>query len=121
MAHFKSSELVGYRREGDDQYEISDAEMSRQRRRVGMVFQRFNLFPHKAALENIMEGPAQVLRKPVADVRNHAKCLLFRVGLGDKAGHYPSQLSGITRRVGCRRASAFHENSVVELPHLVDA
>lgn len=50
-------ELIGYRRDGNNLHEISDAEISRQRRRIGMVFQRFNLFPHKTALENIIEGP----------------------------------------------------------------
>ncbi|NWJ25770.1 amino acid ABC transporter ATP-binding protein [Rhizobium sp. RM] len=87
-------ELIGYRREGNNLYEVSDAEISRQRRRIGMVFQRFNLFPHKTALENIMEGPVHVLGEPVADVRNRALELLARVGLSDKADHYPSQLSG---------------------------
>ncbi|MFK0386418.1 amino acid ABC transporter ATP-binding protein [Agrobacterium sp. NPDC090273] len=87
-------ELIGYRREGNNLYEVSDAEISRQRRRIGMVFQRFNLFPHKTALENIMEGPIHVLGEPVADVRNRALELLARVGLSDKADHYPSQLSG---------------------------
>ncbi len=87
-------ELIGYRREGKNLYEVSDAEISRQRRRIGMVFQRFNLFPHKTALENIMEGPVHVLGEPVADVRNRALELLARVGLSDKADHYPSQLSG---------------------------
>ncbi|EHJ96347.1 amino acid ABC transporter ATP-binding protein [Agrobacterium tumefaciens] len=100
-----NDELVGYRREGNNLHEISDVEMSRQRRRVGMVFQRFNLFPHKTALENVMEGPVQVLREPVADVRKRAQDLLVRVGLGDKAGHYPSQLSGgQQQRVAIARA-----------------
>lgn len=58
-------ELIGYRRDGNNLHEISDAEISRQRRRIGMVFQRFNLFPHKTALENLIEGPVQVLGEPV--------------------------------------------------------
>ncbi len=100
-----NDELVGYRREVNNLHEISDAEMSRQRQRIGMVFQRFNLFPHKTALENIMEGPVQVLREPVVDVRRRAGELLERVGLGDKGGHYPSQLSGgQQQRVAIARA-----------------
>uniref|UniRef100_UPI0031011ADA amino acid ABC transporter ATP-binding protein n=1 Tax=Neorhizobium sp. EC2-8 TaxID=3129230 RepID=UPI0031011ADA len=98
-------ELVGYRREGNNLHEISDAEMSRQRRHIGMVFQRFNLFPHKTALENIMEGPIHVLGEPVDEVRQRARDLLQRVGLADKAGHYPSQLSGgQQQRVAIARA-----------------
>lgn len=100
-----NDELVGYRRDGNNLHEISDAEMSRQRRRIGMVFQRFNLFPHKTAMENIMEGPVHVLREPVADVRKRAEDLLVRVGLGDKGGHYPAQLSGgQQQRVAIARA-----------------
>jgi polar amino acid transport system ATP-binding protein len=100
-----NDELVGYRREGDNLHEISDAEMSRQRRRIGMVFQRFNLFPHMTALQNVMEGPVHVLKEPVADVRKRAEEVLGRVGLGDKIGHYPSQLSGgQQQRVAIARA-----------------
>ena len=97
--------LVGYRRDGNNLHEISDLEMSRQRRHIGMVFQRFNLFPHKTALENVMEGPVHVLREPVAEVRKRAQELLERVGLSDKGAHYPSQLSGgQQQRVAIARA-----------------
>lgn len=100
-----NDELVGYRREGDNLHEISDAEMSRQRRRIGMVFQRFNLFPHMTALQNVMEGPVHVLKEPIADVRKRAEEVLGRVGLGDKIGHYPGQLSGgQQQRVAIARA-----------------
>ncbi|RVJ67735.1 ATP-binding cassette domain-containing protein, partial [Sinorhizobium medicae] len=85
-----NDELIGYRREGNNLHEISDAEISRQRRRIGMVFQRFNLFPHKTALENIIEGPVHVLGEPVKEARSRASALLERVGLADKADHYPS-------------------------------
>jgi polar amino acid transport system ATP-binding protein len=100
-----NDELVGYRREGNNLYEISDAEMSRQRRRIGMVFQKFNLFPHKTALENVMEGPVHVLREPVAEARERAEDLLRRVGLTDKSSQYPAQLSGgQQQRVAIARA-----------------
>jgi len=100
-----NGELIGYRREGDHLHEISDAEISRQRRRIGMVFQRFNLFPHMTALENIIEGPVQVLNEPMAEARDRAMALLDRVGLADKAGHYPSELSGgQQQRVAIARA-----------------
>jgi len=58
------------------------------------VFQRFNLFPHLTALQNIIEGPVQVLREPAADATKRALALLERVGLADKRDAYPSQLSG---------------------------
>lgn len=100
-----NDELVGYRRDGNNLHEISDQEISRQRRHIGMVFQRFNLFPHKTALENVMEGPIQVLGEPVGEVRKRASDLLVRVGLGDKQNHYPSQLSGgQQQRVAIARA-----------------
>jgi polar amino acid transport system ATP-binding protein len=109
-----NDELVGYRREGNNLHEIGDAEMSRQRRRIGMVFQRFNLFPHKTALENIMEGPIQVLREPASDVRKRAQDLLVRVGLGDKGGHYPSQLSGgQQQRVAIARAMCMRPDLIL--------
>ncbi|CAN7698214.1 amino acid ABC transporter ATP-binding protein [Neorhizobium sp. LjRoot104] len=100
-----NDELVGYRRDGNRLHEISDAEIARQRRRIGMVFQRFNLFPHMTALQNIMEGPVQVLGESLKTAREHAEMLLDRVGLGDKKGHYPSELSGgQQQRVAIARA-----------------
>lgn len=109
-----NDELVGYRREGNNLYEISDKEISRQRRHIGMVFQRFNLFPHLTALENVMEGPVQVLGEPVAEVKARALELLARVGLGDKAGHYPSQLSGgQQQRVAIARAMAMRPELIL--------
>jgi polar amino acid transport system ATP-binding protein len=87
-------ELVGYRRVGDALHPLSESEIARQRRKTGMVFQRFNLFPHLTALENVIEGPVQVLRKRPAEARDAAKALLERVGLAAKAGAYPAELSG---------------------------
>jgi polar amino acid transport system ATP-binding protein len=107
-------ELIGYRRDGNNLHEISDAEISRQRRRIGMVFQRFNLFPHKTALENITEGPVQVLGEPVKEARDRASALLERVGLADKANHYPSELSGgQQQRVAIARAMGMRPDLIL--------
>jgi polar amino acid transport system ATP-binding protein len=72
-----------------------------------MVFQQFNLFPHMTALENVMEAPVHVLKMPKNEARDMAQALLDRVGLGNKAGSYPSQLSGgQQQRVAIARALA---------------
>lgn len=77
------------------------------RRKSGMVFQQYNLFPHKTALENVMEGPVAVQGKPAEQAREAAVALLEKVGLGDKTGLYPYQLSGgQQQRVGIARALA---------------
>lgn len=100
-------ELAGYARKGDMLRELSDAEIARQRLASGMVFQRFNLFGHQTALQNIMEGPVTVQRRPRAEVREEAMALLTRVGLADKHGAYPSELSGgQQQRVAIARALA---------------
>lgn len=100
-------ELVGYRQKGDKLYELKDSEVALQRRDIGMVFQRFNLFPHMTALENVMEAPIQVKGEAKAVARARAEKLLDRVGLGDKAKNYPSQLSGgQQQRVAIARALA---------------
>ena len=100
-------ELVGYRREGDRLYELNEAQIARQRLATGMVFQRFNLFPHMTALENIIEGPVQVLRRPKAEAIAEAKALLDRVGLAHKADAFPVELSGgQQQRVAIARALA---------------
>jgi polar amino acid transport system ATP-binding protein len=100
-------ELVGYRQRGDRLYELKDREVAAKRRDIGMVFQRFNLFPHMTALENVMEAPVQVRKEARAVARERASRLLDRVGLGDKAGNYPAQLSGgQQQRVAIARALA---------------
>jgi polar amino acid transport system ATP-binding protein len=100
-------ELVGYREKGDRLYELKDSEVALKRRDIGMVFQRFNLFPHMTAIENVMEAPVQVKGQSKADARERAERLLERVGLADKAKSYPAQLSGgQQQRVAIARALA---------------
>ncbi|WP_279398817.1 amino acid ABC transporter ATP-binding protein [Streptomyces sp. APSN-46.1] len=100
-------QLVGYRQKGDKLYELKDSEVAAQRREIGMVFQRFNLFPHMTAIENVMEAPVMVKGESRAVARERAIRLLDRVGLGDKGGNYPSQLSGgQQQRVAIARALA---------------
>jgi polar amino acid transport system ATP-binding protein len=100
-------ELVGYRERAGKLYELPEREVARQRRDIGMVFQRFNLFPHMTALENIMEAPCRVKKEPKDAVRERARSLLARVGLGDRGDAYPSQLSGgQQQRVAIARALA---------------
>ncbi|WP_128983065.1 amino acid ABC transporter ATP-binding protein [Streptomyces roseicoloratus] len=100
-------QLVGYRQKGDKLYELKDSEVAAQRRDIGMVFQRFNLFPHMTALANVMEAPIQVKGESKAVARERAERLLDRVGLRDRMGNYPSQLSGgQQQRVAIARALA---------------
>lgn len=106
-------ELLGYRRgtgsKADQLYELPDKVIAEQRSHIGMVFQRFNLFPHKTACENVMEAPVHVAKRPKAQARAEALELLDRVGLADRAGHYPSELSGgQQQRVAIARALAMH-------------
>jgi polar amino acid transport system ATP-binding protein len=100
-------ELMGYRRVGEHLVALREREIARQRLKTGMVFQRFNLFPHMTALENIAEGPVQVQRRPRTEVLDEARGLLARVGLAEKADSYPAQLSGgQQQRVAIARALA---------------
>ncbi len=99
--------LVGYREKGDKLHELSPKEAAKQRRDIGMVFQRFNLFPHMTALENIIEAPMRVKGQSKAEATARAKELLARVGLADKADAYPAHLSGgQQQRVAIARALA---------------
>jgi polar amino acid transport system ATP-binding protein len=102
-----NGELVGYRRTGRKLFELSEREIARQRLATGMVFQRFNLFPHKTALENVIEGPVQVLKLERKQAELEARELLARAGLADKCGSYPIELSGgQQQRVAIARALA---------------
>lgn len=100
--------LMGYRRDSSGRlHDLSTKELARQRASIGMVFQRFNLFPHMTALQNVMEAPIQVKGMPSAQAKQRAQELLEQVGLTDRAGHYPSQLSGgQQQRVAIARALA---------------
>jgi len=100
-------ELVGYRQVGDKLHELRDSEVCGKRAEIGMVFQRFNLFPHMTALQNIVEAPVRVRRESKTAVRERALALLDRVGLADKRDTYPNQLSGgQQQRVAIARALA---------------
>jgi len=100
-------ELVGYRQSGDRLHELKDSEVARKRREIGMVFQRFNLFPHLTALGNVVEAPVHVKGEPRREAVARAEQLLDRVGLADKRDAYPSQLSGgQQQRVAIARALA---------------
>jgi len=100
-------ELMGYRERDGVLHELSEAEIAQRRRAVGMVFQRFHLFGHLTALQNVTEGPVRVLRRRRADAEQDARALLERVGLAEKADHYPAQLSGgQQQRVAIARALA---------------
>ncbi len=100
-------ELVGYRQSGDRLYELKDREVCSKRAQIGMVFQRFNLFPHMSVLDNVIAGPVWVKKESASDSRQQARLLLERVGLGDKVESYPNQLSGgQQQRVAIARALA---------------
>ena len=100
-------ELVGYRQSGDKVYELRDSEVARKRAEIGMVFQRFNLFPHMTALENVVEAPVTVQGRSRRQAAEQGRELLARVGLADKAHVYPRQLSGgQQQRVAIARALA---------------
>jgi polar amino acid transport system ATP-binding protein len=100
-------ELVGYVQRGDKLHELPDKLVAKRRAEIGMVFQRFNLFPHKTALENVIEAPRLVRGVSKAQAIEEATALLERVGLADKLGSYPSQLSGgQQQRVAIARALA---------------
>ncbi|WP_029041949.1 amino acid ABC transporter ATP-binding protein [Cucumibacter marinus] len=100
-------EMIGYREHNGHLLELPESRISLQRQKIGMVFQRFNLFPNLTALGNITVGPVRVQRRREAEVRAEALELLRRVRLADKADNFPSQLSGgQQQRVAIARALA---------------
>ncbi|MBS1869335.1 MAG: amino acid ABC transporter ATP-binding protein [Actinobacteria bacterium] len=100
-------ELVGYRRAGDRLHELRPHEVASRRAKIGMVFQRFNLFPHLTVAENVVEAPCRVLKRPKREVVAEAETLLERVGLAAKRDAYPASLSGgQQQRVAIARALA---------------
>ena len=104
---YVDGELLGYRESRGKLYEMSPREAAKQRRDIGMVFQHFNLFPHRSALDNIIEAPVQVKGVKKSEAVGRARDLLRQVGLSDKADAYPAQLSGgQQQRVAIARALA---------------
>jgi len=102
-----NGQLIGYAERGGKLHELRESVVARQRRDIGMVFQRFNLFPHMTAAQNVMEAPRTVRREPKVAARKRACELLDRVGLAAKYDVYPTQLSGgQQQRVAIARALA---------------
>jgi polar amino acid transport system ATP-binding protein len=100
-------ELVGYRQQGDRLYELREREVAAKREQIGMVFQRFNLFPHMSVLDNVTEAPMRVKGESRKAATERAVQLLDRVGLADKRAAYPNHLSGgQQQRVAIARALA---------------
>jgi polar amino acid transport system ATP-binding protein len=101
---------LGYEQRADGSvHRRKHREVARQRAQIGFVFQRFNLWPHKTAVENIIEGPVKVLGRPRADAIADAEALLGKVGLADKRDAYPNSLSGgQQQRVAIARSLAMH-------------
>ncbi|WP_309082623.1 amino acid ABC transporter ATP-binding protein [Microbacterium sp.] len=100
-------ELIGYRKVGKELHELSDKEAAKQRAKVGMVFQNFNLFRHMTALDNVVYGQVEVLKTPRRQAREVALDYLAKVGLEGKEDRFPAQLSGgQQQRVAIARALA---------------
>jgi polar amino acid transport system ATP-binding protein len=106
---YVNGELIGYREKNSTLYEMKPREAAKQRTNIGMVFQRFNLFPHMTALENITAAPIMVGKVSKDEAISRGKELLQRVGLGNKGDHYPAHLSGgQQQRVAIARSLAMN-------------
>ena len=104
---YVNGHLIGYHERNGKLVEDSEKNIARQRAEIGMVFQRFNLFPHLTAIENIIEAPVHVRKIPMDQARADGERLLTRVGLSDKRDKYPGQLSGgQQQRIAIARALA---------------
>jgi polar amino acid transport system ATP-binding protein len=111
--HFEGK-LLGYRKVGDRRVRDSEASIARLRTQMGMVFQRFHLWPHMTVLENVIEGPVVVLKSARKEASEAARALLSRVGLEDKADSYPSKLSGgQMQRAAIARALAMRPKAML--------
>jgi polar amino acid transport system ATP-binding protein len=107
-------ELVGYAVSGQRLQELSEKDVARQRQKIGMVFQHFNLFGHMTALQNVMEGPTRVLGEDRDEVESRARAMLNQVGLAERADAYPHQLSGgQQQRVAIARALAMRPDIIL--------
>ena len=106
---YVDGELIGYRDRGNKLLEMSPRDAAKQRRDIGMVFQHFNLFPHRTALDNIIEAPIHVKGVKKSEAVARGRDLLDQVGMAEKAGAYPAQLSGgQQQRVAIARALAMN-------------
>ena len=104
---YVDGELVGYKEQNDKVYSLRENEIAGKRSEIGMVFQRFNLFPHMTALGNVIEGPIRVKGERKRDATKEGRVILERVGLADKIDEYPARLSGgQQQRVAIARALA---------------
>ena len=106
---FVDGEMIGYREVNGKLKSLSGRTIAKQRTEIGMVFQRFNLFTHMTALENVIEAPIRVRGISKREAREQGLAMLEKVGLADRADHYPVQLSGgQQQRVAIARALAMN-------------